>query len=422
MKRGVPPISISDLRDHATDERIERIWEQMEAELPSADSAVGSSPRWMLGVFAAVAASLAGGLLMGKLIWDRPPPVDVAPVATLAATTPDAMEGVFAAGTRGQSFPLPGGGRLVLSPGATVELVGQHSNTVELRLLHGEATINTSGTSSSRLFALVAGETSLATQGGGVFGVRRNEHHLDVSVADGRVSVRSPQGDRDLAKGQHASAIPIRSTRPVAVRAVPPSPRGSAPVIVAEEPVVPSDPVAVVAPATDWRTHSRAGEVEEALRLLREQPGGIDAAIQNASDADELWAIHDVAVRQDPAAAYRALTQAALAFPSHALSEAAAYKLGQYYRNAGRHELAQQWYARAKTAGGVLTEDALCMQFRSSENEEEAIQLAQEYVAKYPDGRCKQEAENIISGDPSEQETAEPEELVRDEKTDAEAP
>lgn len=423
-RRGVPPISRSDLRDHATPERIDRIWEQIEADMPALESSTSSPPRLMVGVVAAVAASLAGGLLLGKLIWDQPLPADVVPSPTVASAGPDPSLGVFAAGTRGQSFDLPGGGRLVLSPGATVEVVRQQGDTLELRLVQGEATINTAGSPPRQLVAVLAGEATLSTQGGGVVRVRRNEHDLEVSVADGHVSVHSPDGDQNLVKGQHARAIPLRSIRPTA-RVVTPLPRGSARVEIEGEPVAIAEPAAVVpAPLPDWQSRSRAGDVQDALRLLRSQPGGIDGAIQSATDADTLWEIHDVASSQDPGAAYRALTRVAEAFPMADSAQAAAYKLGNYYRRAGQHELANKWFARAaESAEGVLAEDALCKQFRTAPNEGEALRFAQEYLAKYPDGRCKHEAERLMAGDPSEdgEEPADPDPPV-EEKPDAEAP
>ncbi|PKN48387.1 MAG: hypothetical protein CVU63_05205, partial [Deltaproteobacteria bacterium HGW-Deltaproteobacteria-20] len=96
-RRGLAPISRSDLRDHATEERIDRIWERIDADLPAADGAASPS-RWMVGVLAAVVASLAGGLLLGKLIWDQPVPVEVSSTPTVATTDPDRALGVFAAG------------------------------------------------------------------------------------------------------------------------------------------------------------------------------------------------------------------------------------------------------------------------------------------------------------------------------------
>lgn len=409
-RRGAPPISQSDLSDPVTPDRVDRIWEQIEADLSVPETSTSTSPR-LIGVFAAVAASLAGGLLLGKLIWEQPAAPEVTATPAVASACPDAPTGIFAAGTREQAFDLPGGGRLVLSPGATVEVVRQQGDSLELRLVRGEATVNAADSPPQKLVAVLAGEATLSTQGGGVVRVRRNTHDLDVSVARGHVSVRSPDGDRSLVKGQHARAIPLRSIRPTA-RLTAPAARGSARVPPEGKPDAVEEIPAPAPPLADWRTKSRAGDVQEALRLLQERPGGIDGAIQGAGDADTLWEIHDVSIRQDPSAAYRALTRVAEAFPNDASAHLAAYKLGNYYRRAGQHEQANKWFARAaESAEGVLAEDALCNQFRNALNEEEALRFAQEYLAKYPDGRCKQEAERRVAGeDSSDDEEVSPDE------------
>lgn len=420
-RRGVPPISRSDLRDHATPERIERIWEQVEASLPIPEPSTGSPSRLMFGVTAAVAASLAGGLLLGKLIWDQPLPADVSPVATLSTASAEQPSEVFAAGSRGQSFALPGGGNLELSPGATVEVVRHEGDTLELRLVQGEATIDTAGSPPQKLVALLAEEATLSTQGGGIVHVRRSDHDMDVSVRDGHVNVRSPDGDQRLGKGEHASAIPIRSIRPTTAR-VAPQPRGSAPVEESGIPV-PSEPIVAVAPPADWRAASRANDIPGALEMLRAQPAGIDGAIQSAADPDMLWDIHDVALKHDPAAAMRALMRVVDAFPGDASAQMAAFKLGDYYKKAGQAELSRKWYARAAGTDGALAEDAVCRLLRSTQNEQEALRLAQEYVAKYPDGRCKQDAEQVMAGNPPPNEEDEPANApVEEDAPDAEAP
>jgi len=413
-RRGLAPISRSDLRDHATEERIDRIWERIDADLPAVDGAASPS-RWMVGVLAAVVASLAGGLLLGKLIWDQPVPVEVSSTPTVATTDAERSLGVFAAGTRGQTYPLPGGGQIVLSPGTMLELVRQQGNVVELRLVQGEATIDTMGVPSDKLVAVFAGEALLSTQGGGLVRVRRDEHDLEVRVADGSVSVRSPDGEQRLAKGDHVRTALLRTARPVA-RLVP-VPEASSPAFPVQQPVAVAEPPAPGPSVPDWQVRSRAGDSDDAFRLLRAQPGGIDAVILAAGDADSLWEIHDVAIRQDPGAAYRALTRVAEAFPGDASAQLAAYKLGNYYRRAGQHELANKWFAQAaESPEGVLAEDALCKQFRTAPNETEALRFAQEYLVKYPDGRCKPEAERLISGDPSDETDEPPAEPPKEEK------
>jgi hypothetical protein len=376
----------------------------------------------MVGVLAAVVASLAGGVLLGKLIWDQPRSAEVSAAPTVAAAPSEDDVSVFAAGTRGRSYPLPGGGHLRLSPGTTVEVVRHQGDALELRLVQGEATIDTAGASSQKLVALVAGEASLSTLGGGVVRVRRNEHDLDISVANGHVSVRSPDGTHQVAKGDPVLAVPLRRVRPTA-RLMAPAPGGSSRVEAVREPAAVLEPVAASPSLPDWQARSRVGDTQEALRLLRAQPGGVDGAIQAAGDADALWEIHDVAIRHDPTAAYRALTRVAEAFPGDASAQLAAYKLGNYYRRAGQHEQANKWFARtAESSEGILAEDALCKQFRTSPNEEEARKFAQEYLVRYPDGRCKREAERLIAGGSSDDTEEEPATEPRKDEPQEEAP
>ena len=400
-RRGIPPIAPSDLQDLATPERIERVWERVEADLPSPDVVSASPNRVIVGVLAAVVASLASGLLLGKLIWAEPGgavDVAVAPVIPTAAAPSEAD--VFAAGTQGRVFPLPGGGELVLSPGSTVEVVREDGNTLELRLVQGEAAIDTSGAPPRRMVALVAGDARLSTETGGAMRVKRNDSDLDVSVTGGRVDLSSPTESRRLGKGDRAESVPLRRAR-TASRLLPPPPRSSAnPVAVAEAPPLEAPTSAPV--LSDWRARYRVGDTQNALRLLRESPGGVDGAIQSAPDADTLMEIHDVVVREDLGAAMKALMRVVTAFPGDASEQIAAYKLGQYYDRMHQADTARAWYARAKTLDGVLAEDALCNQFRASPNKEEAVRAAQEYVAKYPNGRCMEEAQRVIAGEPIE--------------------
>ena len=69
-----------------------------------------------------------------------------------------AMVDVFAAGTRGRSFSLPGGGRVHLDPDSMVEVVAVSDARVQLSLLRGGATFEPS----SLPIEVVAGETARA--------------------------------------------------------------------------------------------------------------------------------------------------------------------------------------------------------------------------------------------------------------------
>lgn len=87
-------------------------------------------------------------------------------------------------------------------------------------------------------------------------------------------------------------------------------------------------------------------------------------------------------------------------FPGTKNAGLAALKLWKHYEQAGQTDLAKQYREQAQT--GVFGEDALCAQMRADHKagkKEEASVRASEYVSKYPNGRCKDEAARIISGE-----------------------
>jgi len=425
-------ISHSDLRDHATEDRIDRIWNRIDADLPAAPvSQLTSIPtsiptpnpvamrdghsatgRWS-SVLVAVAASLAAGLLVGKIIWDRPALVEMAETSVIPAVeiaqaqnqTQYQIHEIYAAGVRARSYPLPGGGQVVLSHSTMLEVVSEQADTIELRLVQGEATIDASEVSSNNRVVVLSGEASLVTQGGGVVHVKRNDEVLEVYVTNGTASVRSPSGEHSLSKGDSVHAALLHQAKPVdsvSVAHVPTRLRLAARSTAAAEQETPRPAMQDSKP--DWKTKKEAGDIQGAFISLQSQPGGIDAAIFAATDTDGLWAVYDVARGRDVAAAFRALERVVNAFPNDDSTQTAAYKLSRYYRSIGQSELAERWSALAAAASpdGELTEDALCEQFRSAPNESSAKRHAQEYLVKYPNGRCKADAQRLISGESSE--------------------
>lgn len=403
----------SDLRDQATSERVDRIWAAIDADLALDGVRQGAEPKrvWLWGMGSAAVASLALGLVIGKLVWDVPQSVEMSamPVASVSSSMSEPLQStIWAAGTEGRAYMLPGGAELRLSPGSMVELVhdgGQQGGdngvggVLQLRLVQGEVTVDTdtAQVKQGKNVELAAGEAVFSTEGAGVMHVRRSSEQVDVTVTKGRVKVSGPEGEQRVRAGESLVAMALRRGKTVS-RVV-----GTA----SSAGIVPEKTVAAVSTAADvvvsksvlldWQARSRLGDSREAYRLLSAQPGGIDAAIQGARDADMLWEIHDVAIGQDPAAAYRALIRVADGFPGDASAQLAAYKLGNYYRKAGMHEQASKWFARtAESSEGMLAEDALCKQFRTSPDQQEARGLAREYLNRYPDGRCKVEAQQLV--------------------------
>ncbi|WP_437334788.1 tetratricopeptide repeat protein [Sorangium sp. So ce394] len=414
-RRGLPRIAPADLRDHATEERIARVWDRIEHDLAAREP---SSPR-RAGVAAMLAAAalsaFAGGLWLGKAIWSDE---RAATPLTAVAPTDDvpSLVDVFAAGSRGRTFQLPGGGTISLTAGTTVEVEQADGGALTLRLVQGEAWLDTvSGTRTAAL-SIVAGEARLAAAAGSVLRVRHNVDDIDVNVADGSVKLTSPAGSRELGRGDAEEGVPIR--QPTAVVAPPEEPRrarvASLPRSSAEvAPVAPpSDAPAAAAPAAapDWRARYNAGNVAEALQSLKQQSGGVDGAIASAKTARELMDLSDLlrAKGGDLSAAMRAFARVVESFPTDAYAPIAAYKLGDLYASMGDQAQAAKYLdqARSLSPEGNLAEDSFCKRIRTelvAGRKEEASQMAKEYVAKYPDGRCE-DVQRLVSGDAAAEE------------------
>ncbi len=406
MRRAVPAIRSSDLRDHADSDRIDRVWDRLEHDLAVRSPNKSRSATSVFALAAAAMAVFAAGVCVG---WIMQPERDETPIH---ATSIDhrGTPNVLAAGRQRASYDLPGGGTITLSPGATVEIDRDEQKTLTLRLLRGEAsTLTTTAGRSSEIELIVEEARVFARPGSEVF-VRRNSADIYVRVASGSAELSWPSGSRELSSGEQLDAVPIRVLAPVSQvedddeddprpsRISVPQPRD-----LTSHPHRIEAPMAAIAPP-DWRSKYNAGELAPALEMLRQQPGGIDGAIVTARSAAELAAISDIARAKggDPAAALNALTQLVERFPSDPYAEIAAYTLGGLYERMGQADQAQKYFERARSLKGVLAEDALCKQIRAEHRagrKDEAKRMAKEYVNKYPDGRCKEDVERTLSGE-----------------------
>jgi ferric-dicitrate binding protein FerR (iron transport regulator) len=397
-RRSVPRIASADLRDHADEARVERIWARLDADLPAVAPAASRRPAFAYLAIAAAFAAFAGGVVVGKTALPGPVLAAIAPVQSNERATVD----VLAAGSEGRSFSLPGGGQLMLQPGATVE-VERAGGELTLKLLQGAASVDTIGAQRVAGLTIIAGDAQLNTQAGSVLNVRRNQDDMDVSVSDGAVSITSPAGTQRLGRGGQAEAVPIHAL----VSALSPtaSPAQHAPraarVAAAGLPRV-SKTLPVAGPG--WLSRYDANDFAGALAQLRQEPGGIAGAVSGARSANELMAISTLARAKDgdPGAAMTALRTVVDRFPEDANAQVAAYSLAGMLQTAGKGEQARDYLDRAKKLNGPFAEDALCRRIkgeRAAGNKEEAIRQAREYVAKYPDGRCKDEVELALEDD-----------------------
>jgi hypothetical protein len=414
-RRALPSIHPDDLRDHADEDRIVRIWERIEHDISIPEPAPHKGLGFAFALVAATVTAFAGGLFIGRVTGSDS---SATPIHALA---PEASAGfeVLAAGTAERTLVLPGGGRIKLSPGATVEVGRSDPNTLTIMLVQGTAAVDTTGATSDAALAIVAGQARLQSHAGSVVSVQRNASDIGVRVTSGLVSVTSPDGiQQQIAGGQPQITVPLRTSTAITmndpVRPRVQMMRSSQPT--EASPVV-EPPAAVVAAAPDWRGRCHASDFAGALDILRQQPGGIASAIQSAQSAGELMCISDAAqTGGEQGAAIQALTRVTDKFPADNNAPIAAFQLARIYQAARNTELAEKYLAlsRSLSPDGALAEVALCRQIRAEANKgrkEEASRMAREYVAKYPDGSCKEDVERIIQGEepaPDEQEPEAP--------------
>ncbi len=399
-RRSVPRISIADLRDHADEARLDRVWARVDADLPGVAPAASRRPVLAYLAIAAAFSAFAGGVFVGKAALRAPVlAAEIAPVQATERTTVD----VLAAGSEGRSFALPGGGQLMLQPGATVEI--EHAGgDLTLKLLQGAASVDTVGTQVGAGLIIVAGEARLNTQAGSVVNVTRNQDDLDVSVSDGSVSITPPAGaEKKLGRNGRADHVPLHAAVAVASPTAPPVIHGPR-VAYVGRPIAAHPIKSLPVAGSGWFARYEANDFEGALALLRQEPGGILGAITGAHSANELMAISSLARSKggDSGAGMSALRTVVDRFPDDANAQIAAYSLAGMLQAGGKADEARNYLDRAKNLNGPFAEAALCRRIKDelrTGHKDEAIRQANEYVAKYPDGRCKDEVELALASD-----------------------
>jgi hypothetical protein len=86
------------------------------------------------------------------------------------------------------------------------------------------------------------------------------------------------------------------------------------------------------------------------------------------------------------------------AFPDGQYGQIAAIKLAEIYKAAGNLTESGKWLERAQTLKGPSAELAVCRSIKTARGEE-AVKLAKDYLARFPEGQCKDEAERVAGGD-----------------------
>jgi TolA-binding protein len=311
-----------------------------------------------------------------------------------------------------------------------VEVERASDGSLTLRLVRGEASLDTAKLSQPHDLSIVAGEARLSTSAGSVVSVRRTQDNMDVAVTNGSARLTSPAGSRQMVRGD-ADVVPLRtdvSTAPTGMI----RPRIHAPArrAIDEDPSAEAPPLdAVVAAAPDWRARVREGDYAAGLELLRQQSGGLSGAIASAKSATDLMLLSELARKSgERGAAISALTRVVDGFPSDPNAQVAAYTLGNMYQEAGQTQLAQTYFDKSRSLSpeGALAEGALCKKIQAehrNSHKDEASRLGKEYLGKYPNGPCKEIVETILAGgDPAAEEEAPAPELDPDASASEPAP
>jgi hypothetical protein len=401
-RRSVPKIAPNDLRDHADEARIARVWDRIENDLGGVREAPPHRTGVVMALIAATMCAFGGGLFAGKFVWRERPSAELAAVAS---SDHSEFVDVIAAGSQERTVPLPGGGRITLAPDTTVEVERTSGGALTLRLVRGEAAVDTATAAAAQALAIIAGEARLSAGTGSVVRVRRNQDDMDVTVSDGSVRVTSPAGSQEIVPGHEPLTVPIRTSVTTTQNDGVERPRHAAPLQPDIHDEVSAAPDVVVAAPPDWLARANASDKVGAIQLLQQQPGGIAGAIASAKTAGELMAISDLTRgAREQGLALSALKRVVESFPNDQRAHIAAFTLGTLYEKAGQTKLAQMYFEKSRSLQpeSVLAQDALCKQIQAehrASNKDEAVRLAKDYLSKYPDGRCKEEVERIISGD-----------------------
>ncbi|NUO52653.1 MAG: hypothetical protein HOV80_27720 [Polyangiaceae bacterium] len=415
----LPAIDPRDLRDHADPARIERVWRRVSRDLPGGSDQRPVRSTGVAGVrfgsrailWAACLAGVFGaGLFVGSVQLSTST-TDETGAERLDAQLTD----VFAAGTRQRTFPLPGGGRLVLQPESLMEVVEVRDGSVRLHLLRGRASVDAS--TSDMSFAVVAGDALTLAPAGSVVSFSRLDTDVDVAVDRGSVEVVSATGRQVVRKGER-SRVPIVATavtsldpqlppHQVVANTPPHTNDRNDPDRASKDPSVtpPDGEVAVITPppveqTPTWMTLYNQDKFTEAMRALEER-GGIAQAIASSQSASEIMSLGEVALfnkKNDLWITSR--RRVADEFPSDPNASIAAVQLADTLDRMGQRDLAAKYRAQAMQSSRLF-ETVLCKQLvnapkDTAEERRKAAAIATDYLSRFPTGTCTEDAKGVI--------------------------
>ena len=388
--RSLPRIQPDDLRDHVDAEVVDRVWERLDRELPSArrsPSKRGQRASAIALLAAAVLGAFAIGVGVGRGSHVAAPLVAAAP-----SSDKETEADVLAAGDEPRSFPLPGGGRLTLSPGATVELQ-RAGNDLTLKLVQGDAKLETAQANA----AMLVGDARLNTQAGSTVQVSRRDDNLSVAVTQGTASVDSPSMQQRLAPGESVSVPLHRAPIATATGAVAAAshPHAHHAADTGEGAAPPVGHAAAAVAAVD-----PAVSAKEAIDRVQHAPGGFGGAVKQAANASELMRLYDLAkLAKEGGAASSALRRLADDFGGEHYGVLASHRLCQELGDAPD---ARKYCERDRQSPHFAAAAAACRVLRAaarSGHKDEAVRAAEEYAKAHADGgQCRDEAQRILAG------------------------
>jgi hypothetical protein len=420
QRRGTTPRVVrSTLRDQASPDRIDRVWERLERNVVLGTAAARPAARRAISPRSAVTAlALAAGFALGlgaaQLLGDRTlgSSFKLEPAPTLSAPL------VFAAADQRVTYLLPGGGQLELEPDSIVDTEARGEEGLTLRLTRGAATLVThpAGTAGrTTRVALNIGIATVTTSEGRIR-IRMDGDNASLEMLDGTAMLREPTADhhmaeRELSPREHR-VVPIRIV--TASNDPPPEqrePQKSAPEEVAavEEAIVVEQVPGPVAnntvpppPKPAWQVACDSSQFEEAVRLL-----GSASALDGVSNATYKQCIADGFYRLKDFQRASDLNNEIIKSPVDNDAKAIAWR--QLAKLQADPAVAKQYKANAEALEKSAipdSEPALCESVKaahSAKNVARVRELAAQYLESFPDGECASDIKKILAELPKEE-------------------
>jgi hypothetical protein len=308
-----------------------------------------------------VLLAFAGGIELGKAVWDRQ--------ASSIAVPPPAPAGgegapaVLAAGSELRTYELADA-RITLAPGSTVEVERGGTATRSVDLIQGEALFELHpGDAAVGALRIVAADAALTLEAGSAVRVLRRGGKLDVSVQKGGAALVAPTVEEHLRAGSRRLGVSIQAA--------------------------PQPSVATAPPAKEGRSDRRpawylASDLDGGAALL---PADDEQAVTSAGSAEELMALADLMVHAGRMrGASLAWEQVIERFERDQRAVIAAEKL------AGAHP------GRALDLALQLDNDALvCHVLPRDPDRARAARVARRYLAAHPASDCRDALAAILA-------------------------